>query len=178
MKKKEEQVVQMEVTDFFQHGVAFIPTNEPNVGDVLLVLGKNGEKEMLHRSARSYLQQLAKLFGVDLSSLRNRYGVAIGKKQLIPLPFALKWTLIPIQVRKPIGKQQAHGWIVKQAIEHIYAGDHILLKGGHRIPLLNSHEDMKRILREAQLVELHFQLLHQPPQWVKESREDYLYIKH
>lgn len=166
----------MEVADFFQLGVAFIPSNEPNVGDVLLVFGKNGEKQVLHRTARSYLQQLAKFFGVDLSSLRTRYGVAIGKKQLIPLPFALKWTLIPIQVRKPIGKQQAHGWIVKQAIEQIYPGEQIILKGGHRIPLLNSYEEMRRILREAQLVELHYQLLHQPPHWVKESKEDYLYI--
>lgn len=168
----------MDVADFFHHGVAFIPSNEQDVGDVLIVYGKNGEKEMVHRSVRSYLQQLAKFFGVELSTLRARYGSAIGKKQKIPLTFAMNWTLIPIQVRKPIGKQQAHGWIVKQAIEQICEGKFIVLKGNHRIPLLHSYGDMRRILREAQLVELHYQLLHQPPLWVKESKDNYLYIHH
>lgn len=167
----------LHVMDFFHQGVAFLPSNEPDRGDVLLVYGKNGECEVVSITARSYLQQLARLFGVDLTTLRERYGKVIGKKQMIPLPLALNWTLIPIQVRIPIGKQQAHGWIVKQAIERIDEGNSFELKGGHRVPLLHSYQDMRRILREAQLVELQYQILHQPPNWVKESKEQYLYMR-
>lgn len=164
------------MVDFFHQGVAFLPSNEPDVGDVLLVLGKNGEREVVRISARSYLQQLARLFGVNLTYLRERYGKVIGKKQMIPLPLAPNWTLIPIQVRIPIGKQQAHGWVVKQAMERIDEGKSMLLMGDHQVPLLHSHQDMRRILREAQLVELQFLLLHQTPGWVKESKERYLYM--
>lgn len=166
----------LNVVDFFHQGVAFLPSNEPEIGDVLLVYGKNGECEQIRISPRSYLQQLARLFGVDLAFLRERYGSVIGKKQMIPLPLAPNWTLMPVQVRVPIGKQQAHGWIVKQAIERIDEGKSIQLKGDHQVPLLHSYEDMRRILRESQLVELHFNLLHQTPGWVKESKEKYLYM--
>ncbi len=166
----------MNMVDFFHQGVAFLPSNEPDIGDVLLVLGKNGEREVVHITARSYLQQLARLFGVDLAFLRERYGKVIGKKQMIPLPLAPNWTLIPLQVRIPIGKQQAHGWVVKQSIERIDEGKSILLKGDHQVPLLHSYQDMRRILREAQLVELQYQFFHQTPGWVKESKERYLYM--
>lgn len=166
----------MNVVEFFQHGVAFLPSNEPGIGDVLLVYGKNGERDIVRLSVRGYLQQLVRFFGVDLITIRDRYGKVIGKKQMIPLPLAPEWTLLPIQVRSPIGKQQAHGWIVKQAIERINEGKSIQLKGGHVIPLLHSYEDMRRKLREAQLAEMHFQLLHQTPSWVKESKEKFLYM--
>jgi hypothetical protein len=165
----------LNTVDFFHNGVAFLPSNEPDIGDVLLILGKNGERSVLRTSPKCYLQQLARLFGVDLTYLRDHYGQAIGKRQQIPLPLAHNWTLIPLQVRIPKGNQDTFGWVVKQAIDRIdEGGKSILLKGDHQIPLLHLYQDMRRILREAQLVELQFQLLHQTPGSVNESKEYYV----
>lgn len=166
----------MNAVDFLQQGVAFLPSNEAGYGDVLLVLGKNGERETLHLSARSYLQQLVRLFGIDLTSIRERYGKSIGKKQMVPLPLALHWTMIPLQVRVPIGKQQAHGWVVRQAIERIHNGAEIQLTGGHTISVYHTATDLRRVLREALIVEMHYQLLHQTPSWVKENKDPYIFM--
>lgn len=167
----------MNVIDFFHQGVAFLPHNEEGLGDVLVTYGNRGEREIEKVTVRGYLQQLTRFLGKDLITLRQCYGQAIAKKQMVPLPLAPHWTLIPVYVRKPIGKQQAHGWIVKQAIERIEGERSMVLhlRGNHQILVYHTYADLRRILREAQLVELHYQLLHQTPDWVKESKEYYLY---
>jgi hypothetical protein len=176
----------MNSLDFFQRGVAFFPSNEPGIGDVLAVYGMDGERDIMHISPRSYLQQLSRFFGVDLTGMRARYGQTIAKRQMIPLPFAYNWTLVPFTVRIPIGKQQSYGWVVKQAIERVDYGEGeksahedglwLHLRGNHRIKILHTEVDFRRIMREAQLVELHYQLLHQTPDWVKETRSSYLHL--
>ncbi|MBE3554817.1 MAG: hypothetical protein IMW85_07490 [Thermicanus sp.] len=146
---------------------------------MLRIFGKNGEVHLERISGRTYLNRLARHFGVDISSLRHQYGQILSKKQMIPLTLAPQWTLMPVTVRIPVGHQSSYGWIVARSIEEVKGEGKeltLLLKGKHQIRVLHSENELHRLLRNVQLVELHYQITHQPPEWVKEKRESYFHL--
>lgn len=169
----------MNAADFFHEGVAFYPNNEAGIGEVLHICRKDGRTVLSHRSMRTYLSHLARHFGADIPSLRQQIGHVLSRRQHLPLAFASKWTLMPVRIRIPIGSQPSYGWVVARAIEEVVEEEGrliLVLKGGHRIPILHSDSELRRLLRNVQLVELHYEITHRPPEWIHEGRESYFHL--
>lgn len=171
--------INLNPADFFHEGVAFYPSNEEGIGEMLRICKKDGETIFMKHSVQTYLRHLARHFGVDLTSLRQQIGQVLSKKQWLPLTFALHWTLMPVRVRIPIGQQPSYGWVVARAIEEVKEVEGkllLFLKGGHKLTILTSEGEFRRMLRNVQLAELHYEITHRPPEWLKEGRDSYFHL--
>lgn len=169
---KVDQVVER----FLLSGSAFVPYNRDGVGDQLVVLMANGEKESISMRAQTFLQHLVRSYGSDLTALREIYGRAIGRKYFIPLPLAPQFTLVPFKVRKPIGRQGTQGWIVSERIQGLRRqtdnSSKLFLAGQHKVNVRQSLDSCQQQLRHVLLVQHHY---HQLQQRVRESYFRYHY---
>lgn len=158
---------------FLIGGSAFVPYNREGTGDQLIVLLANGDKESLNIRAQTFLEQTVRSFGNDLVALRRIYGQAIGRKYYVPLPLTPQFTLVPFKIRKPIGRQGAHGWIVSEQIRSLkYKSSGIstlYLTGNHKVTALQSVESCEQQLRHVLLVQYHYGKLQRRPVVVRES---------
>jgi len=111
--------VEQWVEQFVLGGVAFLPDNVPGIGEQLHLLLDDGRVEALPVHTHRFLRAVAFYYGNDVEAMRRRYGAAIGRKQLVPLPFTSDWVLVPFKVRRPIGRQVVHGWFVAQHIRRM-----------------------------------------------------------
>src|SRR5690554_434677 len=94
-----------------------IPVYDEFGGNSTEVWFEGGEKILIPHKTKTVLKNLAKIFAVDISQLKRKYGVLIGKKISTPLAFHPDLILIPIKFRKPYSKDEgATGYIVHQKV--------------------------------------------------------------
>ncbi|WP_048601832.1 hypothetical protein [Rubeoparvulum massiliense] len=158
-------------------GVAFLPVNLQGLGDVTRLYYIDGQEEICEVPVQHFFADLTQIFGIDASLMRKRYGRLLGKSQLIPIPFSYEWTLLPLKVRSPIGRQSCYGWFLAQEIQRIEEVErlqtHVFLTGGHRIPILHPAHTIRERIRDAMVVQYQFQLLHQRISQAKERNLPY-----
>ncbi|OJF16291.1 MAG: hypothetical protein A6D91_09420 [Bacillaceae bacterium G1] len=152
------------VDQFVLSGVAFLPENVPEVGEQLHLLMEDGRVTTLSVHVNRFLRAIAFYFGTDVSALRHRYGPAIGRKQLIPLPFTGDWVMVPLKVRNPIGRQPVYGWFVAQHICRMEPAapqqTRVELNGKHVVTVLHSFHFCQAQMRHVRLVRDYYAEIH------------------
>lgn len=168
------------VERFVLDGCAFVPFNQEGVGDRLSILTVDAMQTRVNVSVDRFLEQTVRFFGSDPVALRKIYGQVIGRKQYIPLPLTPTFTLIPLKVRKPVGRQRAYGWFVAEKIRSVRKkttiSTTIYLYGNHEVTGLQSVESCEQQLRHVLLVQHHYAKLHQKPAAVREPFTYYHYL--
>lgn len=149
---------------FVASGVAFLPENVPDLGDRLRLLLDEGGVATLAVQANRFLRAIAFYYGTDVGVMRQRYGPAIGRKQLIPLPFADDWVMVPFKVRHPIGRQVVHGWFVAQHIRRMVPAapqrTRVELSGPHAVTVHHSWKFCQAQMRHVRLVRDFYEEIH------------------
>ncbi|AQS56223.1 competence protein ComK [Novibacillus thermophilus] len=167
------------VERFLMDGSACIPRNCTDVGDQLMLLLTSGKRECIKMTVRTFLKQSVAYFGNDLAALRKIYGQVIGKRYQVPLPLTEQLTLVPFKVRKPIGRQGAHGWFVAEHIRGLKRRSKVSttidVDGGHDILCLQSLESCEQQLRHVMLVKNHYMALHRHSVIVREAGPSFSY---
>ncbi|HHY04870.1 MAG TPA: hypothetical protein GX534_06770 [Thermoanaerobacterales bacterium] len=136
---------------------AMVPIYEN--GNVTRLVVSNGSDMIDQRTCRTVLKNIAYIYGTDLASVRRCYGLAINKKNSVPLPLAVNLVLIPVKMRKnPLGKSDGTlGYVNFKEIDKVkYTDDKgcdVLLKSGSMIHVLVSSVTMKDYMKNAQIVE-------------------------
>lgn len=83
---------------------------------------EGGDKLVITHKTKTVLKNLAKVFAVDITQLKRKYGVLIGKKTSAPLAFHPELILIPIKCREPLAKDEgATGYIVHNKVRDFTA---------------------------------------------------------
>jgi hypothetical protein len=150
---------------FLASGQAFVPVNAENKGDSVEVYFKDGSTELLDMQCEAFLSKLLSYFGTSVSVNRNRYGKLIGKKQLVPIVLSYGITLIPYNVREPIGKQTRFGWFIAKEISHFCKkSQHTTLVqlDQHEISVMHSEKFCFEQLKNARCIELCYGEIHEP----------------
>ena len=128
-------------------------------GNVTRLVDSNGLDMVDQRTCRTVLKNLAGIYGIDLTSVRHSYGLAINKKNSVPLPFAVDLVLIPVKMREnPLGKSDGTlGYVnFKEIDEVVYTDDKgcdVLLKSGIMVRVFVSKPTMQDYVKNAQIVE-------------------------
>jgi hypothetical protein len=95
-----------------------IPIYDQYGGNSTEVWLTGGNKVTINNKTNTVLKNIAKVFAVDLSQLKKKYGNLVGRKSSTPLPLHPDLILIPIKIREPLAKDEgARGYIVKSKIE-------------------------------------------------------------
>ncbi|QIZ69127.1 competence protein ComK [Geobacillus subterraneus] len=164
-----------EVKKFTSTGQAFVPVNVEGRGDSVELFFKNGETQQLDMQCSLFLKQLLTFFGTSVSINRHRYGELVGKKQLVPIVLSYGFTIIPFNVRQPIGRQSRVGWFVSREIERFQQRSHqftlVHLSSGHQVPVLHSRKFCLDQLKNAKWIEMCYGEIHEPHrrQWMSGS---------
>src|SRR3954471_7128525 len=150
---------------FLASGQAFVPVNAENKGDSVQLYLKDGSTELLDMQCEAFLSKLLSYFGTSVSVNRNRYGKLIGKKQLVPIVLSYGITLIPYNVREPIGRQTRIGWFIAKEIAHFCKeSQHTTLVqlDQHEISVMHSEKFCFEQLKNARCIELCYGEIHEP----------------
>ncbi len=153
------------VETFLSSGQAFVPMNIKNKGDSVKLYYKDGSVELLDMKCESFLAKLLSYFGTSVSVNRNRYGKLVGKKQLVPIVLSYGMTLVPYNVREPIGRQTRIGWFIAREIVHFCKESQhktLIQLSGHEISVLHSEKFCFEQLKNARCIELCYGQIHEP----------------
>lgn len=137
-------------------------------GNVTRLITSGGEQIIDPRTPRTVIRNLARIFGVDLAAIREQYGKPLNKRNIIPLPFAADFVLIPVKVRQqPLGQNDGTlGYVVFREIVRVEKVDNksssIILKSGVAIPTVVSEATVKEYIKNARLVENLYMSRHFP----------------
>jgi hypothetical protein len=154
-----------QVENFLSFGQAFIPIYADNKGDSVQLLFKDGSIELLDMQCGSFLAKLLYYFGTSISANRNRYGKLVGKKQLVPIVLSYGITLVPFNVREPIGKQTRIGWFMAKEILDFNKKSQletIVQLSKHEINVMHSEKFCFDQLKNARCIELCYGEIHEP----------------
>lgn len=155
-----------EVKRFAYAGQAFIPANVENRGDSVKLFLRSGETKLLDVQSSLFLKRLLTFFGTSISINRHRYGELVGKKQLVPIVLSYGFTIIPFNVREPIGRQSRVGWFVSREIEQFRQRSPqcttVHLLSGHQIPVFHSRKFCIDQLKNAKWIEMCYGEIHEP----------------
>lgn len=140
---------------------AFMPVYHDEYGNCTEIILDSGKQFVYKKTCKATLNNIMKIFAVDLSALRERYRTVLNRKNQIPLPLSFNLTLIPIKVRcRPLGKHDgAHGFINLEAIDDVKPVDNnstIILKNGKEITAYASENTVRNYIRDADYVKKHF----------------------
>jgi hypothetical protein len=160
-----------EVKHFVSLGQAFVPINLENRGDSVKLFFKDGTTVCLDMQANLFLKRLLTFFGTSAAINRHRYGELVGKKQLVPIALSYGFTLIPFNVREPIGRQSRIGWFVSREIERFQKkSPHVTIVqlSSHNIPVFHSQKFCLDQLKNAKWIEMCYGEIHEPHrrQWI------------
>jgi len=144
--------------DIVDEGLAcLVPEYLKAVGNVTRVVSIKGEDIVEKKSVKSILRRLARIYAVDIISLRSKYGKIIGQKNIVPLPFSSELILVPFKTRTPMAPWDGTiGYISYSQIEKIKEdsedGVIIALKCGLSIKALCRKATAEKHLRDAGVV--------------------------
>jgi hypothetical protein len=153
------------IESFLATGQAFVPVNVKDQGDSVQLYLKDGSSELLDMQCGTFLTKLLTYFGTSVSANRNRYGTLVGKKQLVPVILSYGITLIPFNVREPIGKQTRNGWFISREISSFRKQSpyHTIVQlDQHEISVMHSEKFCFEQLKNARCIELCYGEIHEP----------------
>ncbi|MGM9923198.1 MAG: hypothetical protein ACI35R_02970 [Bacillus sp. (in: firmicutes)] len=153
------------VERFLTVGQAFVPVNENGKGDVTVLYVKDGTTEILDMRCEAFLSKLLSYFATSIAANRNRYGKLIGKKQLVPVVLSYGMTLVPYNVREPIGKQTRVGWVIAREILSFARKspqETSIQLNHHDIPVQHSEKFCFEQLKNARCIEMCYGEIHEP----------------
>jgi hypothetical protein len=154
-----------QVEKFLASGQAFLPINIDNIGDSVQLVFKDGSTETLEIKCEAFLDKLLYYFGTSVSANRDRYGKLVGKKQLVPIVLSYGITLVPYNVREPIGRQSRIGWfIAKEISDFCKETQHktVVQLSQHEISVFHSEKFCFDQLKNARCIELCYGEIHEP----------------
>lgn len=149
---------------FLSSGQAFIPVNT-NKGDSVQLYFKDGSIELLDMKSEVFLEKILYYFGTSVSANRNRYGMLVGKKQLVPVALSYGIVLIPYIVREAIGNQTRYGWFLEKEIGGFRKKSKLetfILITPHEIRVMHSERFCLEQLKNARCIELCYGEIHEP----------------
>lgn len=82
--------------------IAYIPCYED--GNSVMEVKKDGQTVTLDKGIKSVIRMLLKESSMYINAFRQNFRGSAGRVCLIPIPLSLETVLIPIKVRKTIGK--------------------------------------------------------------------------
>lgn len=133
--------------------VAFVPVYHTGVGQGLEIYYQDGTVHFLARSMKSFVQQLARFFSINLEEMRRKYGKLLGQVNLVPLALAPFLMFVPLKVRKPrLAGDPAYGYFKLRSLTEVRSEptpSTVELLGGHVITLQQSHRAVRSRLRRA-----------------------------
>ncbi|MFZ5942905.1 MAG: hypothetical protein ACOYVD_02260 [Bacillota bacterium] len=101
-----------------------VPVYDQQGGNFTEIWLNGGEKVIIPNKTNTVLKNLAKVFAVDLSQLKKKYGVLVGRKASSPLPLHPDLILIPLKVREPYAKDEgARAYIIRNKLKKAYANE-------------------------------------------------------
>jgi hypothetical protein len=146
----------MDIRDV-QRMAAFLPIDQSGIGQCVQLYFSDGETGIAPIGLRSFLQQLAKLYLLNLTEMRTRLGAIIGCKNLVPLALSPLLLFVPFKTRVPSVKGDcAYGYFKLRSLWEVLpnpAPTTLVLEGGHRLTIKQSYRIACRRLRLARKLE-------------------------
>ncbi len=138
---------------------ALVPQYDQSGGNATLIYTMEGEVGGDRRTVKWNLRRLARLYCVDLEATRCRFGSYLECRQGVPLPISTVLVLVPLKVRRPVGKNDGcYGYFNPAAVEDVAAGragnagSVIVLKGGYRVDCHYAPRTVSKRLKSGEFV--------------------------
>lgn len=138
---------------------ALIPCYDADGGNATVIYTTEGLIEQDPRTVKWNLRRLARLYCIDLEAARRRYGGYLECGQGVPIPFTPALVLVPLKVRRVVGKNDgSSGYFNPAAVEVVSesAADEsrslLILPGDHRIPCYYTARTAKKRLKAGYFV--------------------------
>lgn len=136
--------------------MAFLPVYIELKGNCTSIYTRDGGNYYLEKSIKTFLNQLAEYYIVDLKAVRKYYGELLFVKNLVPIPLNSENIFIPLKVRRPICKNDGSiGYINIKYIEKAVESNGktiIHLKDKTRISSLNTIDTVNKHIKNGHIV--------------------------
>lgn len=117
-----------------------LPSYDEAGGNGSRLLFKGGDTRQDKRRVKTIISNLARLYQKDIRAVNKKASEISGQRTMNVLPLSPDTILVPIKVRRPIGKDDgATGYIVFKAVDKVCdldCGCRVLLKDGQCIDIL------------------------------------------
>lgn len=158
--------------------MAFLPVYVHLKGNCTSVYTSQGENFYLEKSLRTFLNQLAQHYFLDLRAVRKYYGQLLAIRNLVPLPLNAEDIFIPLKIRKPICKNDGSiGYINIKHIEKTRESKgRVLIQLNNQISIesLNSLATVKKHIANGHLVKE----LYREKNTSQEAKEETFYTEY
>ena len=136
--------------------MAFLPVYIELKGNCTSIHTMVGGNYYVEKSLKTFLNQLAEYYIVDLKAVRKYYGELLFVKNLVPIPLNQENVFIPLKIRKPICKNDGStGYINIKYIEKAteFKGKTIIhLKNKTTIDTLNTIDTVNKHIKNGYMV--------------------------
>lgn len=120
------------------------------------LLFNNGPPLKVGKKVQSVIKAICALYQKDVNLVRKYASQFTGIKSLNPLPITPEVILVPVKIRKPVGKNDgATGYIFHLAIDAVKANDSgciLHLKDNTQLQVLDSVSTMKRRINITNMI--------------------------
>lgn len=132
------------------------PKYEGHYGNVTEIITGDGEKCIIYKTLKTILRIICRYYGLDLKTIRTKYGSIVNQKNIVPLPLSHDLVLLPFKMRKPIFiKDGSYGYVNIFYIEDIYEEGNstkIRLSSGQKITCLNTLKTANDHLNKGKVI--------------------------
>jgi len=138
---------------------AYIPCYDG--GNSVIAVKKDGQTITLNKSIKSVMRMLIKESSLDINAFRQNFSGLAGKSNLIPIPLSLDIVLIPLKVRKAIGKNDGcYAYVDMSCIKHVsgHKPSVAMLSCGMELKCLESAKSVKQRINVANMVKIEYAL--------------------
>ncbi|MFZ7103560.1 MAG: hypothetical protein ACOWWO_13030 [Peptococcaceae bacterium] len=154
-----------------------IPIYDQWGGNSTQVSLTGGKNIIINNKTATVVKKLAKVFAVDLTQLKRKYGILVGRKTSTPLPLHPDLILIPVKIREPLAKDEgARGYVLKNKIADFRAIESAItrfsFKDGTYLDCLQSLTSVNLSLAHAEIISRECTRNHQS-ETVREREELY-----
>ncbi len=111
------------------------------------------------RTVRWNLRRLARSYCLDLEALRRDCGRYLGLAQGMPLPFSAALILVPLKMRRPVGRHDgSYGYVNCLAVEELTTTTspgkcRLLLRGHHNLECLYTEQTARKKLQRGKILQ-------------------------
>ncbi|MBS4021210.1 MAG: late competence development ComFB family protein [Dethiobacter sp.] len=136
---------------------AFIPSYREGVGQGITLFYRDGTTGWQSRGLRSFVEQLARFFAINIQDARRKYGSLLGQVNLTPLAFSPFLIFLPLKASTPrVGCDPAYGYFRLRSITGVGkepAPSTLDIEGGHKITIRQSLRIVRSRIRAAKRLE-------------------------
>ncbi|WP_366922157.1 hypothetical protein MFMK1_002598 [Metallumcola ferriviriculae] len=154
----------------WQEIVCMIPTYLPDIGNCSELWLSGGAKMQQPVKVESLLKALAKVFALDLTTLKQIQKQILKKGKLVPLPIISRLVLIPVKVRNQmLPGDGTIGYVAYRFVagfEPINEEDFkssIALENGQTLKTFHTARTLDERTHQAEIVLQHYKQLYQLP---------------